>query len=189
MSFIDLLVYIDSIITIVIYFWFLKFWLKDLIELKYFLRLEIARSIIKIIFSQCYYTLQLLQETSFFALKSYRFPMDQKVQTNIDAWWLLDDLSQYRKLIRWPTYLTLSWLDITLVVQKLTKYMSQLWHIYLQAIHLLWLCHHLERANFSHRHQNYNTVFSNVDWATYDNLHKSIIDFYIFIWDSLIFYE
>ncbi|CAA7409502.1 unnamed protein product [Spirodela intermedia] len=107
-SFIYLLDYVDDIIIFgpsldalnsLNLFLNSKFRLKDLGQLKYFLRLKISRSTIEIVLSEFHYTLQLLEENDFLTSKPST-PMDSKVKIKTNIRELLNDPSQYRKLIR-----------------------------------------------------------------------------------------
>ena len=90
--------------------------------MKYFLGLEIARSSTGIVPSQRHYALQLLEDTSFLASKLALLPMDPKLQLNSTDGELLSDPSQYRRLIGKLLYLTLSKLDITFTMPKLSQF-------------------------------------------------------------------
>ena len=128
-SFVSLLVYVDDIIIIgpntqVIQFLktFLhtQFKLKDLGCLKYFLGLEIDQLATGIVLCQRHYTLQLLEDTKYLACKPASIPMDPKVQLNAHDGVVLSNVSQYRRLIGCLLYLTLSRLDVTFVIHKLS---------------------------------------------------------------------
>ena len=70
--------------------------------------------------SQRCYTLQLLEDIRYLACKPTSIPMDPKVQLNAHDGVVLSNVSQYRRLIGCLLYLTLSRLDITYVVHKLS---------------------------------------------------------------------
>ena len=136
-SFVTLLVYVDDIIITgpsqhvldsLKMFLRSQLKLKDLGSLKYFLGLEIAQSIAGIFFSQCHYTLQLLEDTCFLACKPTSVPMDPKLRLTASDGDLLSDISSYRHLIGRLLYITVSRPDITFVVMP-----------YLQAAHHLLL--------------------------------------------------
>ena len=93
--------------------------------MKHFLGLEITRYSTDIIFFQRHYTLQLLKDTGFLAPKPTNVPMDPKIQLNASDGELLLDASIYRCLIDHLLYLTISRLDITFVVHKLSQVLAQ----------------------------------------------------------------
>ena len=87
-SFVALFVYVDDIIIIgpspsvmnsLKQFLHSQFKLKDLGSLKFFLGLEIARATSRLVLSQSYYVLQLLEDTGFLDCKLAQLPMDPKV--------------------------------------------------------------------------------------------------------------
>ena len=141
-----LLVYIDdiilagsdlSILTNVKHALQSLFKLKDLGSLKYFLGLEIAKSSTGIFLSQRKYTLSLLDETGFLASKPTTLPMDPNLKINQSDGELLQDITQYRRLIWRLSYLTLTRPDIAFTVNKLSQYASKPHTSHLAAIHHL----------------------------------------------------
>ena len=133
-SFFALLVYIDDIIITspsqsvldsLKTFLRNQFKLKDLGSLKYFLGLEIARSIVGIVFSQRHCTLHFLEDTGFLVCKPASAPIDAKLRLTASDGELLYDISSYRRLIGRLLYLTLSCLDISFVVHQLSQYVAQ----------------------------------------------------------------
>lgn len=74
-----------------------KFNLKDLRNLKYFLGLEINHSKDEINLSQCHYTLQLLEDTGFFAYIPSKILMDHRNKLNDINGEPISDPAQYRR--------------------------------------------------------------------------------------------
>ncbi|XP_068644814.1 uncharacterized mitochondrial protein AtMg00810-like [Aristolochia californica] len=105
--------------------------------LKHFLGLEIAQSKQGIVLSQRHYTLQLLEDTGYLACKPTSIPMDPKLRLNATEGDLLPDITHYRRLVGKLLYLTLSHLDITFAVHKLTQFMAQPRLPPLKAVHRL----------------------------------------------------
>lgn len=104
---------------------------------KFFLGLEIAKSSKGIVLSQWHYTLHILEDTGFLGSKPILVPMDPKLKLNGHDGDLLLDPSQYKRLIGRLLYLTLSRLDITFAVHKLSQYMSKPRSPHLSAAHYL----------------------------------------------------
>lgn len=88
--------------------------------MKFFLELELARSSKGLVLSQRHYTLQLLEDTRFLASKPAHVPIDPKLKLTARDGELLQDASQYRRLIGRLLYLTLSRPDITFAVHNLS---------------------------------------------------------------------
>lgn len=145
--FVSLLVYVDDIIIIaasLVDVADLKkhlnsvFKLKDLGCLKYFLGLELARSLKGFIVSQRNCVLQLLKDTGFLTSKPASLSMDPFSKLPASDGVLLDDPSPYRRLIGRLLYLTVSRPDIMFVVHKLSQYVAAPRQSYLNVVyHLL----------------------------------------------------
>ena len=88
-----------------------NFGIKDLVSLKFFLGLEIARSEKGISLNQRKYALEILIEADMFGCKGDRE--------------LLQDVGQYRRLIGKLIYLTLSRPNITYAMHRLSQFLSQ----------------------------------------------------------------
>ena len=116
-SFVSILVYVDDIIVVgpnpctvstVKDFLHTKFKLKDLGHLKFFLGLEIAKSVVGIVVCQRNYTLHLLEEFVFLASKPHSTPMNSRVALQNDGGELLADPTPYRRLVGRLLYLTIT---------------------------------------------------------------------------------
>ena len=79
----------------------------------YFLGLDVATSIKGISLSQCPYALQLLSDTGYLGCKMRNTPMDPIVKLTQDDGELLEDPSQYRRLIGGLLYLTITRPDLS----------------------------------------------------------------------------
>ena len=95
-----------------------KFWINDLGSLKYFLGLEIARSNKGINLNQRKFALEILKETGMMDCKPVKSPMEQQLKLSKSNGELLEDSSQYRRLIGKLMYLTLSRPNITYDVNR-----------------------------------------------------------------------
>ena len=103
----------------------IQFKLKLLGGLKNFLGLEITYSSKGIHLCQRKYKLQLLIDIGFINAKPFSLLMDANASFNDEEWPLLEDVSQYRRIIGRLLYLTLYRPAISYVVNKLSQYMSK----------------------------------------------------------------
>ena len=87
--------------------------------------------------SQRHYTLQLLEDTGYLACKPTAMPMDPKLRLTANEGDLLPDITHYRQLVGKLLYLTLSRLDITFTVHKLTQFLAQPRLPHLKVVHHL----------------------------------------------------
>ncbi|XP_022867558.1 uncharacterized protein LOC111387247 [Olea europaea var. sylvestris] len=166
-----------------------QFKLKDLGALKYFLGLETARSARGLFLSQHNYTLQLLDDSGFLACKPTSSPMDPKVKLTSLEGDLLHDASSYRRLVGRLLYLTVSRLDITFAVHKLSQFVSSPRQPHLDAAHhlLRYLKASPGQGLFYSAASDFQLrAFANADWGSYLDTRKSVTSFYIFIGDSMI---
>ena len=95
------------------------FKIKDLGPLKYFLGIEVARSIAGITVCQRNYTLDILKEAELLGAKPAKVPMEPDlvlIETGSEA---LKDPTRYRRLIGKLIYLTISLPEITYSVNTL----------------------------------------------------------------------
>lgn len=114
-----------------------QFKLKDSSYLKYFFGLEVAHSSKGIILSQRHYALHLLEDTGFLASKLASVPTDLMFSLNFYDGDLLSNATHYKRLIGRLLYLTLSRLDITFVVLRLSQFLSKPRLPHLQVAHHL----------------------------------------------------
>ena len=197
-SFLALLVYVDDIIITgpsTFHIEVLKkylhtcFKLKHLGTLKYFLGLELARSSDGPFLSQRQYTLQLLEDTSFLALKPSLLPMDPNLKLQCDSGEVLSDPSAYKCLIGRLLYLPVSRHDITFAIHKLSQYVAQSRQTHLLVVQTLLRylkgCPNqdilLKKSSSFHL-----KAFSDADWASCIDSRKSTTGFCIFIGEALI---
>nr|GEW37356.1 ribonuclease H-like domain-containing protein [Tanacetum cinerariifolium] len=103
-----------------------KFMIKDLGVLKYFLGIEILPTDFGLCLSQRKYCLELLHEFGLLGAKPMNTPIEQKVSIAFESSSkdpLLDNITEYQKLVEKLIYLTLTRPDIYYVVHCLSQYM------------------------------------------------------------------
>lgn len=101
-----------------------NFQIKDLRHLKYFLKVEVARSKQGIVISQRKYTLDILEDACMIGAKPTNFQIEQHLRlTPLDGE-LLKDPSEYRSLVDRLTYLTITRPDITFSVHVPSQFMQ-----------------------------------------------------------------
>lgn len=133
-SIVTLLVYVDdmvlagnstSLLTQVKEFLSTQFKIKDLGTLKYFLGLELARSIAGIYLNQRKYTLDLLKDVGLSSCTASLLPMEQNHHLlQPDDSTTIPDISLYRRIIGRLIYLTISRPDISYSVHVLSQIMA-----------------------------------------------------------------
>lgn len=197
-SFLALLVYVDDIIitgSSSTQIESLKthlnevFKLKDLGNLKYFLGLELARSSKGIFLCQRNYALQILEDTDFLASKPAPLPIDPHIKLSSSEGVLLDDTTEYRRLIGRLLYLTISRPDITFAVHKLSQFVASPRKPHLAAVHTLlrYIKGCSAQGVFLSVTSSFQLqAFSDADWASCQDSRKSTTGFCVFLGSSIV---
>ncbi|XP_031253909.1 uncharacterized protein LOC116111889 [Pistacia vera] len=97
-----------------------KFPIKDLGPLKYFLGIEVARSLAGIVISQRKYTLDILEESGMQGYRPCSTPMELNHKLSTEKQGELVDAMNYKRLIGRLLYLTVTRPDISYVVHTLS---------------------------------------------------------------------
>ncbi|GJS33604.1 ribonuclease H-like domain-containing protein [Tanacetum coccineum] len=202
--FLALLVYVDDIIItgnnfseIEKFKVFLKskFMIKDLGKLKYFLGIEIVDTKIGICINQRKYVLDLLSDYGMLACKPAKTPLPSKLVISNKATekdLILDNITDYQKLMGKHIYLTNTRPDISYVVHCLSQFMHSPLKFHLktafQILRYLKGCpglgiHIVKESGMS------LTAFSNADWAKCVVTRKYVTGYCIFLNNSLIFWK
>ncbi|CAM8926853.1 unnamed protein product [Rhodiola kirilowii] len=102
----------------------LKFQIKDLGQLKYFLGLEVARSTDDIFRNQRKYALEMLEEHHLLDCKPAKTPMKMKHKLGLSAEPALLDSLHYMRLVGKLIYLTITRPDLAYPVHILSQFMQ-----------------------------------------------------------------
>ncbi|KAI3500537.1 hypothetical protein L1887_36359 [Cichorium endivia] len=170
-----------------------QFLIKDLGILKYFLGIEIVKTDTGLCLSQRKYCLELLYEFGLLAAKPVRTPLDvnvtisnEGINENDD---LLENITEYQKLVGKLIYLTNTRPDISFTVQTLSQFMhaprkSHL-KIAVRVLRYLKLCPG-KGILMSKSSDLLLTAWSDSDWAKCVNSRRSITGYCLFLGDNLI---
>ncbi|XP_028223489.1 uncharacterized protein LOC114404981 [Glycine soja] len=116
--------------------------------------------------------------------------MDPNLKLNLHDGDLLPDPSMYKRLICRLLYLTISQLDITFAVNRLSQYMKAPRVPHLHVVHHL--LQHIKSALgqglFFPAQNSLNLIaFADVDWANFVDTRRSTSGFCVFLGNNLLF--
>ena len=165
------------------------FTIKDLGELRYFLGIEVARSVKGTVINQRKYIQDLISDTGFHNCSPTSFPFPKGVKLSTDEGEPLDNPEVYRSLIGRLLYLNLSRPDITFSVQQLSQFMSFPRKPHLQAaFHVLkYLKGTANYGLFYPKDGGEDFVaYSDADWGSCPFSGRSLTGYCIFIGGCLV---
>ncbi|GJT85173.1 putative RNA-directed DNA polymerase [Tanacetum coccineum] len=170
-----------------------KFMIKDLGVLKYFLGIEILPTDFGLCLSQRKYCLELLHEFGLLGAKPMNTPIEQKVSIAFESSSkdpLLDNITEYQKLVGKLIYLTLTRPDISYDVHCLSQYMHAplLSHFKLafRVLRYLKLYPGKGIGIFKGNSPLVLSAWSDANWAKCAATRKSVTEFYVFLGGSLV---
>ncbi|XP_041011388.1 uncharacterized mitochondrial protein AtMg00810-like [Juglans microcarpa x Juglans regia] len=162
---------------------------KDLGPLKYFLRLEVARSPSGIFLNQQKYALDILADSGQLGSRPAPFPMEQNLKLNDTDGDPLPDPAPYRRLVGRLIYLTITRPDIVFAVNILSQFMHapQIPHM-TAATRVL---HYLKSAPgqgifFPSSNDIHVRAYTDSDWASCPTTQRSTTGFFITLGSSPI---
>ena len=101
-----------------------KFEMTDMMELHYFLGIEVIETLAGIMVSQWHYILNLLYKFKMAECKYVATPLDRNLKLDADSDTTMCESTQYRQLIRSLIYLTITQPDLSYSVGLLSQFMQ-----------------------------------------------------------------
>lgn len=172
--------------------------MKDLGELKYFLGIEVLRSSKGVLLNQRKYALQLVLDLGLGGAKPASTPIDlnqkftsaeydKHVGITGDA--VLEDITEYQRLIGRLIYLAVTRPDIVFAVQTLSQFMQAPKRSHWEAA--MRVVRYIKQSPgmgilLSSKEADSLTVFCDADWASCPNTKRSVTGYVVKFGDSLI---
>ncbi|GKE28035.1 ribonuclease H-like domain-containing protein [Tanacetum coccineum] len=169
-----------------------KFMIKDLGKLKYFLRIEVVDTDKGICLNQRKYVLDLLSEYSMHACKPAKTPLMSKFVISNEATendHLLENITDYQKLMGKLIYLTNTRPDISYVMHCLSQFMHSPLSSHLKTafkiLRYLKGCSGLG-IHISRTSRMFLNAYSDADWAKCIVTRKSVTGYCVFLNNSFV---
>ncbi|GKE11309.1 ribonuclease H-like domain-containing protein [Tanacetum coccineum] len=172
-----------------------KFMIKDLGKLKYFLRIEVVNTDKGICLNQRKYVLDLLSEYNMHACKPAKTHLMSKLVISNEATEndpLLENITDYQKLMGKWIYLTNTRPDISYVVHCLSQFthypLSSHLKTAFKILRYLKGCSGLG-IHISRTSRMFLNAYSDADWAKCIVTRKSVIGYCVFLNNSFVFWK
>ena len=165
------------------------FEMKDLGDLRNFLKMEVARNKNEISVSQPKYVLDLLKETGMMGCRPVDTPMDANVKLNNKDDDQPIDKGQYQRLVGKLIYLAHTRLDIAFAVSCVSQFMHSPSKSHLDVVYriLKYLKGTLGRGLMFKKNEGRNIeVYVEVDWAGLVNDRRSTLGYCSYVWGNLL---
>ncbi|RVW74766.1 Retrovirus-related Pol polyprotein from transposon TNT 1-94 [Vitis vinifera] len=166
-----------------------EFEIKDLGNLKYFLRMEIARSKKGIAVSQRKYVLDLLNETGMLGCKPAETPMDTTVKLEESDGSAPVDKGRYQRLVGKLIYLSHTRPDIGFSVSVVSQFMNNPTEKHMTTV--IRILRYLKMTPgkglfFQRTTKKEIEIFSDADWAGSVTDRRSTSGYCSFVWGNLV---
>jgi Reverse transcriptase (RNA-dependent DNA polymerase) len=168
-----------------------EFDIKDLGKLRYFLGIEIARSHKGLFMSQRKYILDLLRETGKLSAKPATTPMDYNKKGVMDEK-VLNDISQFQRLVGKLIYLTITRPDISYAVSFVSQFMQRPTKGHMEYIdQILRYLKATPGRGILMKNQGHTTltVYTDADWAGNQSDRRSTSGLCAFVGGNLVTWQ
>ncbi|KAL4010603.1 hypothetical protein IC575_030105 [Cucumis melo] len=166
-----------------------EFEIKDLENLKYFLRMEVTRSKEGISVSQRKYTLDLLTETGMLGCCPADTPIEFNCKLGNSDDQVPVDKEQYQRLVGTLTYLSHTRPDIFIAVSVVSQFMQAPYEKHMEAVNrILRYLKNIPGKGLMFRKTNRKIIkaYTDSDWARSVIDRKSTFGYCTFVWGNLV---
>ena len=166
-----------------------SFHMKDLGPLQYFLGLEVHSTTTGIFLHQHKYIQELIALAGLQEGRSVDTPLEVNVKYHCDEGDFLSNPFLYMQLVGSLNYLTITWPDISFVVQQVSQFIQAPTHLHLAVVRRIVRYLHGTSAQglfFPVDSHIRLVAYSNADWASCSDTHHSITGWCMFLGNFLV---